>query len=191
MNPTLWRDVGRLVEAADFAGSVGLLEDLLAHHTRGLFQSLIGAEFSNPPSSVLRAINDFVGTSSEDFDVKAVYLEMNGFDINYDRWYFDFFAYSKLPVTRGMDWLCRWDSAEWPPFLLTGLEPVQEAFRRYDEGELWRDGRHTAEQEAAVLLVMVRFVSLVRSALATGPLVKQVPLLATAHDFDIFARFPA
>ena len=40
------------------------------------------------------------------FDVRAVYLEMNRFDINYDRWYFDLFAYTEYSADpEDLDWL--------------------------------------------------------------------------------------
>ncbi len=59
------------------------------------------------------------------------------------------------------------------------------------ENEIYKQGTHEAAQEIATLLVMVRFVQLIKSALATGPLSRSVPVLATAHDFDIVGRFMA
>jgi hypothetical protein len=51
--------------------------------------------------------NRFISSSERGFPVKAVYLEMNGFDLNYDRWYFDYFAYDfnspyGLPLRQGV-----------------------------------------------------------------------------------------
>ena len=122
--------------------------------------------------------------------MQAVYLEMNGFDANYDRWYFDSFAYT----TYGEDpddlqWLCDWASPDWPQLTLTGLERVQADFRWYMENRIYDRKTHNAVKELAVLLVMVRFAQLVESAIEAGNLAKRVPVLATAHDFDIVARF--
>ena len=73
------------------------------------------------------------------FDVKAVYLEMNGFDINYDRWYCDFFAYSCYePDVEKTDWLCEWQSGDWPQYELLGLESAQEAFAWYHGQRIWK-----------------------------------------------------
>ncbi len=114
---------------------------------------------------------------------------MNGFDINYDRWYFDSFGYSEYVADPDdLEWLCDWRSPDWTQFTLTGLEPTQDDFRWYVEKEIWQNGTHKTAKELAVLLVMVRFVQLIQSALAAGPLVLDVPVLATAHDFDMVGR---
>ena len=47
----------------------------------------------------------------------------------------------------------------------------------------------SASPELAILLVMCKFVALIQSALAAGPRSKSIPVLATAHDFDILGRF--
>jgi hypothetical protein len=41
-------------------------------------------------------------------------VTMNGFDIKYDRWYFDLFAYSSYsPNVDDTEWLCDWHSDNW------------------------------------------------------------------------------
>ena len=115
---------------------------------------------------------------------------MNGFDINYDRWYFDSFGYTEYSEDPDdMEWLCEWTSPDWKQFTLTGLEQTQDDFRWYMENKIYDRKTHVAEIEIATLLVMVRFVQLIRSSLDVGPLDFSIPLLATAHDFDIFGRF--
>lgn len=57
------------------------------------------------------------------------------------------------------------------------------------ENKIYELKTHDAEKEIATLLVMVRFVQLIRSALKAGTLACSVPLLATAHDFEMFGRF--
>jgi hypothetical protein len=115
---------------------------------------------------------------------------MNGFDINPDRWYFDSFGYSNyVPDAQNLEWLCEWQSADWPQVTLDGLEPVQADFRWYHANEIWKDKEFKRAEEIAVLLVMCKYVALINSVLAAGPRSKPIPVLATAHDFDILARF--
>ena len=124
--------------------------------------------------------------------MESVYLEMNGFDINPDWWYFDLFAYDRHHEnSEDLDWLSDWNSDVWPQLALTGLEKVQEDFA-------WYTGQGTkgyedpeAEQafEFAHLLVMCKFVKLIEACVKTGEIQKNVPILATAHDFDIISRF--
>src|SRR5262249_39046091 len=146
--------------------------------------------FSNKPKSVLSAINEFIDACSKEFSIKAVYLEMNGFDINPDRWYFDFFGYTKYGADpQNLEWLCEWKSPHWPQVTLRGLEAVQTDFDWYHAEEIWEDKRLERAYDLAVLLVMCKFVSLIESTLAAGPRSRPIPVLATAHEFDIVARF--
>jgi hypothetical protein len=73
---------------------------------------------------------------------------------------------------------------------LKGLEAVQGDFEWYHAKEIWKDKKLEQAYELAVLLVMCKYVSLIESALA-GPRSKPIPVLATAHDFDILGRFEA
>ena len=57
------------------------------------------------------------------------------------------------------------------------------------ENKIYDHKTHDREEEIATLLVMVRFLQLIQSSLNAGTLIYSVPLLATAHDFDMFGRF--
>jgi hypothetical protein len=69
---------------------------------------------------------------------------------------------------------------------LTGLESIQRDFESWNEDH---DSNGGDAHEIAVLLVMAKFVELVDSALHAGQLTKPVPVVATAHDFDIAGRW--
>jgi hypothetical protein len=176
----------------DVAGAIQFLEGLLAKEETDRFKGLIGHGFANPPGSILLGLNDFIRGCNERFDIRAVYLEMNGFDINYDRWYFDFFGYAQYGADpEDLEWLCHWQSPRWPEFTLEGLEVDQKDFEWYDVNEIWKDKKFARAKELAVLLVMSKFVSLIQAAVQAGDLARPLPVLATAHDFDIIGRFEA
>jgi hypothetical protein len=146
--------------------------------------------FTNSPERILSDINRFIGACSKKFAIKAVYLEMNGFDINPDRWYFDSFGYAKYGSDpQNSEWLCYWQSANWPQITLNGLEAVQADFEWYHAKEIWHDKKFERAYELAVLLVMCKFVSLIESALGSGARKKPIPVLASAHDMFIVGRF--
>ncbi|HXT58963.1 MAG TPA: hypothetical protein VN699_10010 [Pirellulales bacterium] len=190
MNVELWQTVNRCFQNNDVAGAASYLESHLRAHSLDRFTSLAEKHFTNSPQSVLEHINKFIDRCKEQCEVAAVYLEMNGFDANYDRWYFDSFAYTDYrDDPDDLDWLCDWSSPKWPQLTLTGLEDIQEDFKWYMENEVYDKNTHNAGEELAVLLVMVRFVQLTQAALESGNLAKPIPVLATAHDFDIFGRF--
>jgi len=111
VNVKLWKAVDKRFLASDIKGAIQVLEDLLANEKVDRFKGAISSYFSNSPLSLLSKINKFIRTCDKSFDVQAVYLEMNGFDINYNRWYFDSFGYKKCGDLRGdLDWLSDWQS---------------------------------------------------------------------------------
>jgi len=116
-----WRHVEAEFRKGNIERAVKDLEGSLAAQDVDRFRNLIGAEFSNPPAEVLGAINELTDSCNRSFDLQMVYLEMNGFDINYERWYFDFFGYAQRPGDpEDLDWLCDWQSDQWPGVTLTG-----------------------------------------------------------------------
>jgi hypothetical protein len=186
----LWQTVDSHLRSGDVQGAARYLESELRTTAKDRFASLANAHFTNSPRDVHAHIAEFVAACQRKFEVRAVYLEMNGFDINYDRWYFDSLGYTEYSEDPDdMEWLCEWTSPDWKQFTLTGLEQTQDDFRWYMENKIYDRKTHVAEIEIATLLVMVRFVQLIRSSLDVGPLDFSIPLLATAHDFDIFGRF--
>ncbi|CAN5908861.1 hypothetical protein BH11VER1_BH11VER1_09190 [soil metagenome] len=190
MNVDLYQTVDSYLRSNDVDRAAADLESRLRATATDRFASLADSHFTNKPHDILAHINKFVAACQRKFDVRAVYLEMNGFDINYDRWYFDSFAYTEYSDDpEDMDWLGDWTSPDWEQFTLSGLEQTQDDFRWYMESKIYDHKTHDAEKEIATLLVMVRFVQLIRSSLDAGTLIRSIPLLATAHDFDIFGRF--
>ena len=151
---------------------------------------MIDAKFANNPESVANSINDFITFCRNDFEPKAVYLEMIGFDINYEYWIFDFFGFKEFfPLDEDLDWLSDWQSDSYNSVELTGMEHVHEDFRLINENPEEREKVSDEVRTAAILLVMVRFVELIGEAFATGKIEPGAVILCTAHDFDIIGRF--
>jgi hypothetical protein len=115
---------------------------------------------------------------------------MNGFSINPYRWYFDYFAYEIYrPDGDDPDWLCSWNSEDWPDTTLHGLEAVQEDYHHYSNGRGWKDPDEKVAASYAAPLVMCRFAELIRNAVDSRLVQFRVPILATAHDFEIIPEF--
>ena len=190
MDKDLWKTVSNYLRSNDVDAAATDLESRLRRAVSDRFTTLADLHFTNPPRDVIAHINGFIAKCQSQFDVRAVYLEMNGFDINYDCWYFDSFAYTEYSDDPDdLDWLCDWTSPDCNEFTLTGLEQTQDDFRWYMENNIYEHKTHDVEMEIATLLVMVRFVQLIRSAIDSGILASPVPVLATAHDFHMFGRF--
>jgi len=186
-----WQAVYDHFKNNNVAGAVSQLQEFISNNDAQKFSCVVGASFLNPPSSVLDELNRFIEANQKHFDVKAIYVEMNGFDVNYDRWYFDLFAYSSLsPNFDDTEWLCEWQSAPWPSIELIGMASAQEAFAWYHEQRIWESQPDFKPiYEAAMLLIMAKFAGFVGSVLTTGHLAKSIPVLVTAHGFESIARY--
>jgi hypothetical protein len=190
-NISHWEAVHEYLKDNKVSDAISQLEEFISTHNAQKFACVVGASFLNSPISVLAEINRFIEANEKQFDVKAVYAEMNGFDINYDRWFFDLFAYSNYsPNFDDAEWLCDWQSAHWPEIELTGMASVQEAFAWYHEQRIWKSQPEFKPiYEAAMLLVMVKFTSFIGTALGAGSLAKPIPILATAHEFESIVHY--
>ncbi len=190
MDTTLESAIDRHMRSNQVDRAADFMETRLRAVAKDRFASLAESHFTNPPGDVLAYLNEFIDACRTRCDVRAVYLEMNGFDINYDRWYFDPFAYTDYSADPDdLDWLCDWVSPQWPTMTLTGLEQTQDDFRWYMENRIYENKTHDTEVEIAACLVTVRFVQLIQASLQSGTLICPVPVLATAHDFEIHGRF--
>lgn len=190
MNIDLWRKIGEHVHQGRLDAAIDQLEVGLAARESPHFKGLLAADFTNEPDSIAGHLNDFVAFCEAKFPVEAIYLEMNGFDINVDLWYFDSFGCRRYVETPdNLEWLPYWNSADYPIVPLTGLDAVQREYDRYSNQEGYKDASAQAAADFASLLVMCKFARLIGRAVATHKIRRQVPILASAHDFDIIPKF--
>ena len=182
MNIDVWNEVGNRIQNPNDACQ--FISALMEECIDQTFNRLITAHFTNPPSQIYDSIIAFHADCSKRFTVKAIYLEMNGFEINPDRWYFDLFGYKSAPPNDdSFDWISEWQSPDSPTVTLTGLESIQELFATYIGNKLYQDKNKAYNEELATLLVMAKFCRLISGSLKNNKL--GVPVYATAHDFDL------
>jgi len=186
-----WQIVDDYFRNNNVSGAISYLSGFLSADDSQRFACIPDASFANPPSSALAEINRFIEANEKKYEVKAVYLEMNGFDINHERWYFDLFAYSSYSSNfDDIDWLCNWQSDQWPEIDLTGMTSAQEAFAWYHNERIWKSQPELKPvYEASMLLITAKFAQLIGTALEAGKLFKPVPVLATAHGFESVVRY--
>jgi len=188
MEQRVWATVDRYVKASKLDQAVRYLERKLRAAKSRRFDALLGATFSNDAVRLAKSIEAF--RAAQPFPVKAIYLEMNGFDINPDRWYFDYFSYDSYDKSEtDLDWLADFAISDFPSTTLTGLEKVQKVYAWYSNRGGYKDPDAKATATYATLLVMCRFAQLIECAVSAGAIAFSIPIVATAHDFDILPRF--
>jgi len=116
---------------------------------------------------------------------------MNGFTINPGEWHCHLFGYKSAGDVWELDWLAGPDAAFDERVVLHGVEAVQAAFAEVFLDECRPLGVGLAE-EITEHLVTARFMQLVAAA---HRIAKQeyapldgLPVLATAHDWDVVHR---
>ena len=96
MNTELWQSINSMIRDSKIDVAIRYLKSKLESCVSPRFKTLIGADFTNSPFDIAVEITRFIRAWNKHFSLEAVYLEMHGFDINQDRWFFDFFGYKNI-----------------------------------------------------------------------------------------------
>jgi hypothetical protein len=172
------------LRAGDLVTCERTVIERLKHLPDSPFRIAIDLAISNRPSDAARHFDLFLERERRSMPLAAAYTEMNGFDINPDRWYCDLFAYSTYGGHDDYDWLADWQSAPYDDFEINGLEQLQAVYA----GPAFRDEAHRDASYMSSLLVVIKFQRFIEQA-AKQMRILQFPLLVTAHDFDFIAEF--
>jgi hypothetical protein len=142
-------------------------------------------DFTTSTGEIRQWLSRCAGLIDERYPVyPGLYTEMNGFDINTDRW---FASLDPLAAAPGLDphtWEAM-DVVPFPPVLvLTGADAMQDAFRRWPS--MPKSPIVDREVALAQRLVWAKWLVLFQAAWLEGPVPQvRVPIIATAHDFDV------
>lgn len=153
------------------------------------FHKIIGRNLKPLVENLINYITDFYSQSEKQFEVKAIYSEMNGFTINYDLWFIDLFAYTELGTLDDLDWLSEFEYSSSNSMIISSFEDLQAVYENYMENEKWRDKALEKACEICELLIILRLQELFKDAKTTAfernLHWKDIPLFATAHDYEM------
>lgn len=116
------------LHAGDTAHCQRVIGERLAGLPSSPFHVALDLAITNPVSAVAAHLDGFLKREAARFEVGAAYVEMNGFDINPDRWFFDAFAFRHHGGHDDYDWLADWQSEEYDDMTVTGLERLQAVY---------------------------------------------------------------
>lgn len=186
------------LEKFEFGRALNIAETELKKIPTTEFHSIISQSLIQQTDSLVTWIDNFYKTISKQINIKALYFEMNEFDINTKTWYVDGFAFSEdggLDLD-DMEWLCdvtreRMTNKE---FILTGYEKIQQAFANTEEQiennelpEEVQNARDWTEQ-----IIIARFMELMRTAHLTARqrnlVWATIPIYFTEHSYDFIAK---
>lgn len=169
------------------SGDLDACERVVVQQIRDLprspFHISIDVTISNDPADAARHFDRFFKKEAHRFKIAAAYTEMNGFDINPNRWYCDLFGYASYGGHDDYEWLCDYQSELFEDCTIRGLEELQAVYARdLLEENSFRDASYMSS-----LLVVIKFQQFMKRAAAKMAELS-FPLLVTAHDFDFIAE---
>lgn len=155
-------DLGKHLEAFDKS-----TKDVLKKK-QGFFKNLIG--------------------SGKEIMPAAYYCEMNGFTINYDRWFIDLFSFEKYSLA-DWAWLSDFYDSTKNDMTITGFEDIQEVFEEFHENNKFDKPNIEQAYDVCELLVILRLQELFRETYKDEESEwSKVPMFVTAHDYEMIYK---
>lgn len=148
-------------------------------------------EFDKSTKEVLKKKQGFIKNlfgSGKEVKPAAYYCEMNGFTINYDRWFIDLFSFENYSLT-DWEWLSDFYDSTANDLTITGFEEIQKAFEDVHENNRFEEPNIDKAYEVCELLVILRLQELFRGTykLNQGDW-DRIPMFITAHDYELIFK---
>ncbi len=188
MNELFFETIDQLIPILEKKG-VERCEEYVASKLSTLkttpFHKVLEFDITNEPILAAEHFDRFFEWESRSKVIGAAYIEMNAFDINPDRWYCDGFVYEADGGNDDFDWLADFDeSASTDQLQVDGLETLQRVFanEKFSE-DVYDDARCLSS-----ILVVLKFQKFIKQSIGLMSHCT-FPVYASAHDFDLVARF--
>jgi len=185
------------VKQNELDSAIQIAESELSKIPQTEFHQLIGMNLLHLESELSEFISKFYSsvklkyTFSFSKKLKAFYCEMNGFTINYDRWFIDLFSFSKIGK-EDYEWLADFEHHTNKDLTITGFEKLQKVYE-----DVYKNQKHNIPEieqayGVAELLIILRLQELFRetykSAKSNGKKWIEFPIFVTAHDYEMIYR---
>jgi len=178
-----------LIQAGNIEEAIRQTEAALSQLPQTDFHEIIGKDLLHLEPSLKKFLNNFyeVTTGEEELPIKAIYVEMNSFTTQYERWFLHLLAYDAPRNPGNADWLKEFSAESEKSITITGYEKLQEANKQYMQSEGYRidDLRQACElHEYLVVLRMQELVMQAVSAEKGKAAWASLPIFAAAHDYE-------
>lgn len=166
-----------------------ILDKNLLHLTSDLSKHI--NEFDKSTKEILKKKQGFIKNlfgSGKEVKPAAYYCEMNGFTINYDRWFIDLFSFENYSLT-DWEWLSYFYDLTANDLTITGFEEIQIAFEDVHENNRFKEPNIVTAYEVCELLVILRLQELFHETykMNQGDW-NEIPMFVTAHDYELIFK---
>jgi hypothetical protein len=178
-----------LIQAGKIEEAIQETEAKLSQLPHTDFHQLIGKDLLHLQPMLVKFLNDYYDSveADEQLDIKAIYVEMNSFSTQYDRWFIELFSYDSQHSKDNLDWLKDFSGESEKSMTIIGYESLQEANQRYMQSEGYRDNDLRQACELHEHLVILRLQELVKQTITANKgkaAWTAVPVFVSAHDFE-------
>ena len=205
MNFELADKLTELLEAKKLDDAIDLAENELRKIPETDFHKIIGKDLKHMTNDLKEFIQTFDKTTTEVLKKKqgflksifvtknnikpaAYYCEMNGFTINYDRWFIDLFSFDKFE-TGDWEWLSDFYDSTAKDLTINGFEEIQKVFQDVHENKRFEEPNIDKAYEVCELIVILRLQELFRETYKSCDSEwTKVPMFVTAHDYEMIYR---
>lgn len=178
-----------LIQAGKIAEAIRKTEAALSGLPTSDFHQVIGKDLLHLEPAFTSFLNYFYEamTVEEELDLKAIYVEMNSFTLQYERWFLHLLAYESLFSLDNLDWLTDFSGESEKTLTITRYEGLQEANEKYMKSEGYRNDDLRQACELHEFLVILRVQELVKHTVAANkgkaPWA-DLPVFVSAHDYE-------
>jgi len=181
--------IQNLVQAGKIEEAIRETEARLSQLSPSDFQWITGKNLLHLQPALTAYLNNCyeVMTAEQDLEVKAMYVEMNSFTTQYQRWFLHVLAYESMPRPGNPDWLADFNGESEKSFTITGYEALQEANKNYMQSEGYRNDDLRQACELHEYLVILRVQELVKHTIGANKgkyAWAALPVLVSAHDYE-------
>ncbi|KAA2242715.1 hypothetical protein F0L74_09310 [Chitinophaga agrisoli] len=180
--------IQELIQAGNIDEAIRQTEAKLSQLPPTDFHQVIGKDLLHHASSLGAFLSIFydIQTKEEELDIKAIYVELNSFTTQFDRWFLHLLGYESLFSRDNLDWLTDFSAESDKSITITGYEALQEANKRYMQSEGYRDDLLREACELHEYLVILRLHQLVQHTVAAhkDSAWAAVTVFAAAHDYE-------
>jgi hypothetical protein len=204
MNFDLADKLTRLLEQKQLESAIALAETELSKIPRTDFHKMIGISITNQSNElkdyierfdrettkVLNSNRSFFGKllNNESKKPAAYYCEMNGFTINYDKWFIDLFSFNKIE-SNNWEWLCEFYDSSSKDLTIYGLEEIQKVFEDVHENKRFDEPNIKSAYEVCELIVILRLQELFKETYKNEKNEwSKIPMYITAHDYEMIYK---
>jgi hypothetical protein len=205
MNFELANKLTELLEVKKLDEAIEVAEDELNKIPKTDFHKIIGKNLKHLTAVLKKYIADFDRATTNELRKKqgffksifgsgkqvkpvAFYCEMNGFTINYDRWFIDLFSFERLE-TDNWDWLSDFYDSTANDLTITGFEDIQKVFENVHENNMFDEPNVEQAYEVCEFLVILRLQELFHETYKyeeSGW--SKIPMFVTAHDYEMIYK---